>query len=252
MAEAPANLYNSQFYDDQAARSRLSASKIVGLIVELLQPKSVLDVGCGVGTWCAEFRAAGVPVVHGVDGPWIDKSRLEIPAEDFFEFDFGTEPTPFRNPTARPHYDLVVTFEFLEHVAAPKADALVEFLSGFGDAVVAGVAIPGQGGTHHVNEQWPGYWIERFAKNGLSPYDFLRLAVWTLQGVEPWYLQNAIGYFRHGPPQQVRDFAEAAVLKTLTHPAALVHPKLYYMKMNQILRLSRRVQEQQSKAQAQK
>jgi ubiquinone/menaquinone biosynthesis C-methylase UbiE len=39
------------FYDSQETGSRDSAAAVVPIIVNLLKPKSVLDVGCGVGPW---------------------------------------------------------------------------------------------------------------------------------------------------------------------------------------------------------
>ena len=63
-------------------------------------------------------------------------------------------------------FDLVNCLEVAEHLDASRADSFVDDLCALGDVVVFSAAIPGQGGTHHVNEQFQSYWQERFRRNG--------------------------------------------------------------------------------------
>jgi ribosomal protein L11 methylase PrmA len=64
-------LYTEQFYKDQRDSSRRSAREIVPLILTLIQPKSVIDVGCGVGTWLYVFKELGCKEIFGVDGDYV-------------------------------------------------------------------------------------------------------------------------------------------------------------------------------------
>ena len=41
-------------------------------------PSSVLDVGCGVGTWLAAFGKLGVGDLYGIDGIDLDEQNLLI------------------------------------------------------------------------------------------------------------------------------------------------------------------------------
>lgn len=41
--------YNKEFFDRQKDASYISASIIVPIVMEYVSPKSVVDVGCGVG-----------------------------------------------------------------------------------------------------------------------------------------------------------------------------------------------------------
>ena len=47
--------YNHDFFEALQEGSRQSAREIITLIWELIQPQSVVDVGCGVGNWLSLF-----------------------------------------------------------------------------------------------------------------------------------------------------------------------------------------------------
>ena len=65
-------------------------------------------------------------------------------------------------------------------------------LTSFSDVILFSAAIPGQGGTHHVNEQWPSYWIEKFAARGYVPVDCIRPFIWADSSIRTDYRQNLI------------------------------------------------------------
>jgi SAM-dependent methyltransferase len=237
-----ADLYGRQFYDTQVDGSRLSASKVVPTIVNLLQPNSVLDVGCGVGPWCVAFLEAGVSQVHGIDGPWVDVDRFAPGVERFTRFDFSVAATPFEPSLPQRRFDLVVSLEFLEHVDISRASELVDFIACVTDTALISAAVPGQGGTGHVNEQWVDYWATLFAPHGFQALDFLRPLIWDDPEVEPWYRQNLVGFFRQEPPPAAVEIAEAALAKWLRSPRRLVHPDLFERKAdNRVWPLARRM-----------
>ena len=59
--------YDNAFYAILQGGSRKSAEAIVPLLIEMVAPRSVVDVGCGIGTWLSVFRARGVSDILGVD-----------------------------------------------------------------------------------------------------------------------------------------------------------------------------------------
>jgi SAM-dependent methyltransferase len=180
--------YDTDFYDDLSNEVRASAEVIVPLVVELLRPQSVLDVGCGRGTWLRVFQRHGVTRVLGVDGPHVSPADLEIPPEAFVSHDLRT---PIAVDEA---FDLAISLEVGEHLDAELAPTLVASLVERAPAVLFSAAIPFQGGAGHVNEQWPSYWRDLFATHGYEPVDAIRPRVWTDTRVAFWYAQNTILY----------------------------------------------------------
>jgi SAM-dependent methyltransferase len=190
MPEQAKDAYNSAFFDELARGTLESARAVVPMVYELVKPASVLDVGCGVGTWLSEWSRAGVPDFLGIDGDYVDRAALQIPADNFSTANLEK---PFSLGRT---FDLVQTFEVAEHLDEANADQFVESLARHGDTVLFSAAIPGQGGTHHVNEQWPSYWAEKFEKAGYTTYDVIRPQIWTDPRVAVWYRQNILLFAR--------------------------------------------------------
>src|SRR4051794_18163398 len=107
--------YGVQFFQGHQAGAVRSARHIVPIVLELVRPRRVIDLGCGTGAWLSVFTAFGVPDVWGVDGDYVDRRMLLIPAERFLARNLEA---PFR---ARDRFDLVVSLEVAEHL--PPASA---------------------------------------------------------------------------------------------------------------------------------
>ena len=67
-----------------------------------------------------------------------------------------------RDPIPPDRADVVVSTEVAEHLNEENADRFVELLTSLAPTAVVTAAVPGQGGTDHVNEQPNEYWIEKF------------------------------------------------------------------------------------------
>jgi len=180
MAER-ATLYEGEFFRRPARRS---VEAIVPLVMDLVQPHSVVDLGCSTGPWLAAFRRRGIEDIVGVDGDWVPRNRLQIPEECFYAHDLAQTIDLGRR------FDLAVCIEVAEHLPSSRADGLVALLTRLAPAVLFSAAIPGQGGTGHVNEQWAGYWIDRFSQHGFTVVDCLRGRFWNDPRVESYYAQN--------------------------------------------------------------
>ncbi len=214
-----AESYSAEFYQRRLAGVMRSARTIVPLALRYVQPRSVIDVGCGTGTWLAVFREQGIEDVEGLDGSWVDRAMLHIPAERFRCIDLQQPIHAERS------FDLVVSVEVAEHLPASCAETFIASLVKLGPVILFSAAIPFQGGTHHVNEQWPDYWTRRFAQHGYVPIDCLRKRLWDQTDIEVWYRQNVLFFVDH--PR----LAEYPLLRQERDqgalPLAIVHPEQY-------------------------
>src|SRR5579859_1324497 len=121
--------YSDAFFEDVWRTASRSAREIVPLVLELVRPTSVIDVGCGLGTWLAEFQAHGVRDVWGVDGDYVNVRHLEIPVERFLVRDL-TQPLHLDR-----RFDLILSLEVAEHLPAESADTFVTSLASLGDVI---------------------------------------------------------------------------------------------------------------------
>lgn len=200
--------------------ARVTAARIIlAPIFEVFTPASVLDVGCGLGAWLQVAKELGAEEIQGVDGPWIDTSTLAIPKDSFLAQSLDQPLTLNRK------YELVVSLEVAEHVSPTAADTFVESLTSHGDIILFSAAIPFQGGQGHINEQWPGYWAEKFQQRGYQAIDAIRPMIWTDERVFWWLRQNALLFMNQEALDKFPDFSDETVDDL--HALAVVHPALY-------------------------
>lgn len=214
--------YSRAFYAQYADESLRSARRVVPQLVELLAPTSIIDVGCGIGTWLSVFRELGVATTFGVDGDYVDRAQLKIAAERFVSADLARG---FELPSTAPaQFDVAMSLEVAEHIEAAHAEAFVARLVSLAPIVVFSAAIPRQGGDHHVNEQWPDYWSERFEAAGYRTVDWLRPRIWDDPDVAYYYAQNTLLFVS---PDRLRSLPalHAAVARRGDPALSRVHPR---------------------------
>ena len=149
-------------------------------------PRSLLDVGCGTGTWLKAALELGVSEVVGVDGMRMRPEQLLVPWETVRRGDLRLPCDLGRR------FDAVLCLEVAEHLAEAHAETLLDTLVRHSDTVVFSAACPGQPGQHHVNLQWPEYWQALFNERGYACSDEVRWRIWGLRAIEPWYRQNLL------------------------------------------------------------
>ena len=213
-------MYDGGFFDGLQAGALRSARAVVPHVVGLLRPRRVVDLGCGLGAWLAAFAECGVEEVLGVDGDWVDRARLAVPPARFVAHDLRV-PLAAGTP-----FDLAVSLEVAEHLPESAAGTLVGSLTRLAPVVLFSAAVPFQGGTGHVNEQWPEYWAALFRSLGYAPVDCLRDRFWADASVEWWYAQNMVLY---GRPERLLALPalRAELATTRLTVAARVHPACY-------------------------
>ena len=210
--------YSAHFYQSIFTDSALSAKAVAPLIVRLFAPRSLVDVGCGTGTWTRALKDAGVPEVLGLDGHQVRPDQLVVAPAEFQRHDL-TQTLQLNR-----RFDLALSLEVGEHLPPERAPGFVADLCRLNDAVVFSAAVPGQGGTHHVNEQWPSYWIAHFQGRGYTVIDCLRPQLWDLPEVAWWYRQNMLVFIKG---DQLEKYKAVVELKRQPFPTDIVHPQAY-------------------------
>lgn len=212
--------YTTEFYDEALLISVRSARQIIPMIIELLNPASIVDLGCGPGSWLFVATENGIKDIFGIDGPWVNRNELKIPADKFLTHDLNT---PLRLDRK---FDLVLSLEVAEHLSRQSANTLVDSLVALGDMVLFSAAIPFQGGTNHINEQWPEYWAEKFRLRKYRVVDCFRNRLWQNENVAYWFAQNMLLYVKEELLEQQPRLAHYARL-TEHNYLSRIHPKTF-------------------------
>jgi SAM-dependent methyltransferase len=217
MAEA---FYSGDFFQGMEDTNLTSARVVVPLALRYIPAQSVLDIGCGQGLWLKAFVEHGVEDVHGYDGDYVERTKLQISSEQFTGADLEKPLSLGRV------FDLAISLEVGEHLSDKSSRILVKNLCDAAPVILFSAAIPGQGGVHHINEQWPEYWQERFREQGYVPVDCIRRHIWGATDVAFYYAQNIIFYVKESELSrypQLKEEYERGHNKAL----ALVHPQIY-------------------------
>lgn len=143
-----------KYIHEENTHNLIDPQIIVPVIMDLIKPQSVIDVGCGLGTFLRVFAHYGVTDLLGLDGSWVNKTLLEKNLEigKFQEVDLEIGFKVARR------FDLAICLEVVEHLGENSAENFIESLTTASDCILFSAGIPGQFGQNHVNEQWPDYW----------------------------------------------------------------------------------------------
>lgn len=211
--------YDTEFYDVIADGCLRSARAVVPAVIDLFDlgaAATVVDFGCGQGWWLSVYKENGC-LVQGFDGSYVDQARLAIDPAEFTPIDLATT-----SPQLDHCFDLAMSLEVAEHLPEAAADRFVDDLCAASTKILFSAAIPAQGGTGHVNEQWPDYWVAKFAAHGYIPSTILQDRFWDDPAVECWYAQNML-LFRAGIYSDVNAAFEAPHNRPRRH----VHPQFW-------------------------
>lgn len=224
----PGHSYNDSYYGTITPGSIASAQKVIPVLMEYIRPGSVVDVGCGAGAWLKTWKESGVTKILGIDG-YSGPSNLLIDPGCFMKANLEE---PF---SVQEKFDLVMSLEVAEHIRADHARTFISSLCSMGDLILFSAAIPGQGGVHHVNEQYPPYWIKIFKQNGFSVSDCIRPRIWDDTSIDTCYRQNMLFFVRDSARQKYPAFTGIA-----NTAVSLVHPE-HFQKKEEILQSYKKV-----------
>ncbi len=199
-----------------------SATRILTMLREYTSPKSLLDVGCGLGIWLKAALDLGITDVLGIEGPWIAGAKLSVSSELIKQADLERPVSLGRR------FDVVVCSEVAEHLSSNAADGLIDTLVAHGDYVLFSAAIPLQGGCGHVNEHFLNYWIKNFARHDYAVLDVFRAEIWLDRSIHWWLQQNLVLFVRRRVAESNPALRDELKVK---RPVSIVHPATYYARL---------------------
>ena len=186
------HMYTPAYYRRISEGSEQSAMEVFKALEPVnVKPKKVADIGCGAGAW----------VQKGIEWVGVDYG---IPKKAMYE---GVEYVESDLTKQLPNigkFDLAICMEVAEHLPIERAKPLIEYLCSLAPKVLFSAAIPKQGGTGHINEQWQTWWAELFEQCGYAPAKKQPDIVGN-KNIELWYRQNTVLYEKGGKGT-VKDF----------------------------------------------
>lgn len=207
----------SRYIHEENVHNLDAAKEIVPELVKLLKPNSVVDFGCGLGTFLYCFKKEGLKQVLGLGGPWVNKELLYkyITPVEFKECNLEEEIN------LENKFDLVISLEVAEHLSRKYADIFIKNLIAAGEMIVFSASIPYQEGQNHINEQWLDYWEQKFLDHAYEMHDILRPIFWDNRNIFWWYKQNMVLF----TPKESNFKSKQTynVLKNVVHPEFFMH-----------------------------
>lgn len=214
-------MYSESYYRKHETGSYKSAIQILEYTNSFINFNSVIDFGCGMGTWCKALDNLGIKNFLGIDKHQYEPAYMLIPPEKYMQFDLG-KPLELTCMA-----DMVISVEVAEHINPEYSDIFIKNLCSCSKIVLFSAAISHQGGTGHINEQSCIYWETIFNKYGYRAIDCIRPYFWNNEQIEIWYRNNCILYIE----QHIYEKISAHVPQN-SYPLNIIHPLM----LNRILK----------------
>ena len=179
------NIYNSYFFNEfyqENGGGNYTDEKfwtpffdvIADKIVDIFDPKFVLDAGCACGYLVAALRDKGVQA-FGIDISEYAINKVREDIKSYVNVQSITEKLPEHFPKK---FDLVITIEVLEHLFPEEGKKAIELLCSYSDTVIFTSTPTDIEDKTHVNVQQKEYWAKIFAEQSFyrdlyQPVDFI-------------------------------------------------------------------------------
>jgi len=156
----PGAFYPKDFYRN-LRRSHNWQKAVGNMIASMYNVKSIVDFGCGIGSFLEGFKEYGSAVkgfeyLYDNAKPYIDES-----VSAFIEQGNAMEDIDCGK------FDCVMSIEVAEHILEEASDKFVQNLTNASERFIFfTAATEGQSGSGHINGQPHEFWFEKFEKFG--------------------------------------------------------------------------------------
>jgi 2-polyprenyl-3-methyl-5-hydroxy-6-metoxy-1,4-benzoquinol methylase len=158
--------YNDRYYKWHYDNTRNYIIKTMDWYMDTYKPNSVIDYGCGIGSYLESAMNKGVEKIKGFDigGEYVKKytNKNVIP---FIEYLDCTKPL------ITDKYDCTISLETGEHIETELSESFVKNITDSTSdkgIILYSAAQPNQNGTGHINCQTKEFWIKIFEKNNFQ------------------------------------------------------------------------------------
>lgn len=189
-------IYSTSFYKAQVNPSYLSALEYAHSLLPIFKFSSVVDIGCGRGSWLKAFMetfSLNSTHILGIDGPWNSRSDLILDC-NYISFDLEK----VGQLQLSHYYDIAISLEVAEHISRSASRGFVAALCTHADLIIFSSANSLQGGIGHINESCPSSWANLFAEHDFAVFDYFRPKLWGNPNIKWWYQQNTFLYAKRG------------------------------------------------------
>lgn len=176
---------DSRFNADELWMASHCPRVVIDTVIEAFAPRTVLDVGCGIGLAIQYMERCGLECV-GLEGS--SAAIAQSPVSHRIHLTDLNRPVELGR-----RFDLVWSYEVAEHIHPTFTATFLDTLCRHGDRLMLSAARPGQGGRGHFNEQPKSYWIDLLHQRGFA---FDRPASERLQRLPEEYADNLMVFGR--------------------------------------------------------
>lgn len=149
-------MYTRDFHKSIENDEYPQAQRLAEYIRRFAQPKNFIDFGCSSGLYLREIKK-NMPQVRSL-GYEFSKDAVDMAlCEDVIQFDLTAPLKTDKLPDT-----LGLCLEVLEHIDDSNWKPVLENITNHCDILIFSAAVPGQGGTGHINCRNKIDWIYRF------------------------------------------------------------------------------------------
>tara|TARA_Y100001968_G_scaffold269324_1_gene260090 strand:- start:49 stop:846 length:798 start_codon:yes stop_codon:yes gene_type:complete len=226
-------LYDENFYKRQIHGSLESAKEYSKYLSNLFNLKSVIDFGCGRGTWLKGFEQIGINKLVGLDGSWNNQGKILSKKIIFKPIDLNKEIK------IEEKFDLALSLEVAEHLKPTSSELFIKSITSSSDLIMFGAAFSGQPGTNHINTRPHSFWANIFADYSFKVYDIFRPKFCGNNKIKPWYQQNTFLYVKAGSKYEKALKEKNFYPIENIHFLDLIHPWLYGHYLNKYISIQK-------------
>lgn len=149
-------MYSKDFHKSIENDEYPQAVRLVEYIGQFMKPSKYIDFGCSTGLYLREVKRQLYDITS--IGFEFSKDAVNMAlCKDVIEFDLTNSLT-----IKKENNTLGLCLEVLEHIDDSNWKPVLENITKLSDIIIFSAAIPGQGGTGHINCRYKIDWIYRF------------------------------------------------------------------------------------------